>query len=82
MESLQCPKPRVDRIADIAAELDITSSATPPWRAIGGQRQRVYWGELAILPKPKALLLDEPLSAVDLGQRQSSCALVCAAFVS
>ena len=50
--------------------LDLTSCATTPWRRLsGGEQQRTLLA-LALLWRPKALLLDEPTSAVDPEGRQ------------
>ena len=56
--------------------LDLTACAATPWRRLsGGEQQRTLLA-LALLGRPKALLLDEPTSAVDPEGRQAIRALL------
>ena len=61
---------------DIVALLGIAPLlARRPDRLSGGEKQRVAIGR-ALLSQPRALLLDEPLSAIDDARRQEILALV------
>jgi ABC-2 type transport system ATP-binding protein len=55
---------------ELLALLDLTSCARTPWRRLsGGEQQRTLLA-LALLGRPRALVLDEPTSSVDPEGRQ------------
>jgi multiple sugar transport system ATP-binding protein len=64
------PGAEIDRrVRDVAAMLDLTAELRRrPDRLSGGQRQRVAMGR-AIVRRPKAFLMDEPLSSLDITLR-------------
>jgi spermidine/putrescine ABC transporter ATP-binding subunit len=59
------------RVRDALASVDLLDKAdVPPMQLSGGQRQRVALAR-AIIRRPKVLLLDEPLSAIDVKLREA-----------
>lgn len=65
------PKAQVrDRVAEVARILDITDILDKPVSGLsGGDRQRVALGR-AIVRRPKAFMMDEPLGALDAEFRE------------
>jgi ABC-2 type transport system ATP-binding protein len=58
-------------INELLALLDLDSCATTPWRRLsGGEQQRTLLA-LALLGRPRALVLDEPTTGVDPEGRQA-----------
>jgi multiple sugar transport system ATP-binding protein len=72
LEQRRTPKPEVkQRVAEVAQMLGLTEYLSrKPAALSGGQRQRVAMGR-AIVRKPQAFLMDEPLSNLDAKLRVS-----------
>jgi len=57
-------------VTELMSVLDLERCATTPWRRLsGGEQQRTLLA-LALLGRPRALILDEPTTAVDAEGRQ------------